>query len=104
MVSGITWVYSEKGGYFPCSNSQELGEFKRAGFVECGKPSKHKAAVASKTEKPALVEKHSFSYTSNEDPSRDDQSREELIALAEDKGIFIDKRWTNQRIKDAVNS
>lgn len=94
MMSGITWVYSEKGGYYPCSNSQELGEFKKAGFVECGKPSKHKSAQVEEPESAPKEEE--------QEEQSNELSKEDLLTLAQDSGIHVDRRWSVPRIKDVL--
>lgn len=92
MANGITWVHSDKGGFYPCSNSQELAEYKKVGFVECGdKPSRQKIETD-----PIVVASEPVNEESKE------LSKDDLIELAADSGIAIDKRWNIQRIKEAV--
>lgn len=102
-MSGITWVYSETGGYYPCSTSQELSEFKKAGFWECGgSPSDHKNGLIHPVE--LLIEKKpNIEQEPEPEPEQSNElSKDDLIALAEDSGVHVDRRWSVPRIKDVL--
>lgn len=43
---------------------------------------------------------HPDSVGEPEDP---DTEREELLALAKESGVKIDKRWSNEKIREAIN-
>lgn len=96
MANGITWVHSKSGGYFPCSSSQELEHFKKAGFTECGDPGSRK--LDDIKDQPAAMNSDKWV----KEFIKDDLTRDELVKLGADKGIFIDGRWGIARIKEVL--
>lgn len=94
-MSGITWVYSPKTGYIPCSDANDVEEYRKRGFeILPGKPTAHKN---KKEDLPVIQE-----CVAIDEQIPEELSREDLINLAEASGIVIDKRWGNQRIKEEL--
>lgn len=101
MANGIIWIYSAKSGYIPCSDSNEVEAFRKSGFeILTGKPSAHKLGSAIiKLCRDGVTNQAIIEEATEESK---ELSREELIELASDGGVFIDKRWNAQRIKEAL--
>jgi hypothetical protein len=98
MANGITWVYSAKSGYIPCGDLNDVEKFRKAGYeVLSGKPSAHKSMV--KLTDVAIAKPYVSEAITEESK---ELSKEELIELAADSGVVIDKRWNLQRIKEAL--
>lgn len=103
MANGITWVHSAKSGYVPCDDFNAVEKFRKEGFeVLEVKPSAHKAKSSVEIEKAALATKPPFAYPKQAEEPKE-LSKEELVELAADSGIAIDKRWNAQRIKEALD-
>jgi hypothetical protein len=94
-MGNITWMFSEKGGYLPASTHGEVAEYSKYGFVPCGNPVDHKNNLLKSFDVDSLL---SFAdlVPSNE------ISREELIKLADESNIKIDRRWSIEKLKQAL--
>lgn len=102
MSNGITWMFSEKGGYLPASNHAEIAEYTKSGFVPCGNPVDHKNGVS---EPKPLNEDSPGDFHPvhpNDSTLLDEISRDELIKLADESNIKIDKRWNVDKLKQAL--
>lgn len=110
MSNGITWMFSEKGGYLPASSHAEIAEYTKSGFVPCGNPVDHKNGMANKLQNKhekfidyqmasAVIDKLADKLDAE---VLNEISREELIKLADESNIKIDKRWNIDKLKQAL--
>lgn len=96
MANGTIWMHSVKGGYHPCYDENDAASLEKSGWTRCGcKPSQHKAQGQC-NQKFAVVAAHEVPAI------KEELSKEDLIELANDSGVEIDKRWSVARIKEAI--